>query len=274
MKTASAFALCALTSLALGCSGDNPPAGSNDSDSTGPTSTSGASTGTSPSDGTSTSETGDVQTSSTAEADTTAADTSGGQTESAGSSDSTGAGMSSSSSETSAGTGFFPDVLECNSISLCSTYDADQSAPTFPKGAGGALEDGLYRAVQGTSEPFGLAISGDRYALIFEGLTASFGDLSINGETMTQVQTAVCSSNGVVELDPQSFDFVFWTQGDELFTYSGCPSLDPDVCGSGTRYVRVNSLCEDLGSLGCEGNDCECHTFADDIPKMPKGCGF
>lgn len=179
-----------------------------------------------------------------------------------------------SSSSSSGGDELFPDGLECTSVSLCSTYDADPSAPPFPDRPGGVLEDGLYRAVQGTSEPFGLAIAGDRYALIFENLNTSYGELSVSGTVMTQTQTNACSSNGVFDVEPpQTFDFAFWTDGTELFTYSGCDSLNPDVCGSGTRYVRVNALCEDLDSLGCDG-DCECHAFADEIPAMVDGCAF
>lgn len=212
-------------------------------------------------------------TSGTADTGTTVVDTTGSSTETGSSEEST-ADTSESSSEGSTGGGFFPDGLECTSISLCSTYDADPSAPPFPDAPGGVLEDGLYRAVQGSSEPFGLAIAGDRYALIFEGLTTAFGDLEFDGVVMTQTQTAACSDNGVFELEPQAFDYVVWTNGTELFTYSGCDSLNPEVCGSGTRYVRVDSLCDDLGSLSCEGGACECHTFTDEIPEDPGGCAF
>lgn len=204
---------------------------------------------------------------------TTVADTASGPADTGGS-EATTADSSESSSEASTGDGLFPDGLECTSISLCSTYDADPSAPAFPDTPGGVLEDGLYRAVQGTSEPFGLAIAGDRYALIFEGLSTAFGDLEFDGVVMTQTQTTACSDNGVVELDPEQFDYVIWTDGTELFTYSGCDALDPKVCGSGTRYVRVDSLCEDLGSLSCERGGCECHTFTDEIPEDPGGCAF
>jgi hypothetical protein len=265
MKTLIAWSVCLL--LLAGCSDDASATAEAGTGTTGPdaTSTGSAATGTVP---------GVTQTSSgAADTGSTAADTSGSPTDTGASEDTTGA-STESSSEASTGGDLFPDGLECMSVSLCSTYDADPSAPPFPDAPGGVLEDGLYRAVQGSSEPFGLAIAGDRYALIFEGLTTAFGDLTVEGVVMTQTQTAACSSNGLVELEPQPFDYVIWTDGNELFTYSGCDSLNPDACGSGTRYVRVDSLCEDLGSLSCEGGGCECHTFTDEMPEDPGGCAF
>jgi hypothetical protein len=263
-KTHGLISALALSAVLLGCSETEDP----DTTASGTTeATSGATEASSDTTGTTTGIT---------ETGTTAPESTGEQTTTSTSTEASTGEESGTSTGGSTGTvgEFFPDGLECTSISLCSTYDADPSAPPFPVAPGGILQDGLYRAVQGSSEPYGLAIAGDRYALIFEGLTTSFGELSIVGSTMTQTQTSVCSSNGVVSIPPQEFEFAFWTDGVELFTYSGCDSLNPDVCGSGTRLVRVDSLCEDLGSLGCSGADCECHTFTDDIPAVPSDCAF
>lgn len=263
MKTA--IALCASAVLVGGCSDDASPTPAEMG-----TGSSGG--GTSTGSGATTISGGTVTSSGSTDTGTASMGTTGLST--TGLTSETTDASTGTIADTSTGGGFFPDGLECTSISLCSTYDADPSAPPFPKAPGGTLEDGIYRAQQGSSEPFGLVIAGDRYALIFEGLTASYGDLSVSGVTMTQTQTAACSSNGVVEIEPQSFDFAFWTDGDELFTYSGCDSLNPDVCGSGTRYVRVESLCDDLESLSCEAGGCECHAFIDEIPEQPGGCNF
>lgn len=170
----------------------------------------------------------------------------------------------------------FPDGLSCATLSLCSTYNADPSRVEPPEGTGGTLRDGLYRAVQGSSVPLGLAISDGNYAFIFENLSVSYGDASVSGSTLTLQQTTACGPGVEVPIDGTADEFLYFADGDTLYTYSGCPSLDPNQCGSGTRYERVGSLCEDLDALTCEDGDCNCVTFDDVIPERPAGgtCDF
>ncbi|MFK7991578.1 MAG: hypothetical protein AB8I08_36515 [Sandaracinaceae bacterium] len=171
----------------------------------------------------------------------------------------------------------FPDGLSCTTLSLCSTYDADPSRVEPPDGTGGTLRDGLYRAVQGSSVPLGLAIWDGNYAFIFENLSVSFGEASVDGATLTLRQTTACAFGVETAVDFGTGDeFLYFADGDELYTYSGCDSLDPSQCGSGTRYERVGSLCDGLDRLSCEDGGCNCATFDDVIPERPAGgtCAF
>lgn len=170
----------------------------------------------------------------------------------------------------------FPEGLSCASLSLCSTYSADLARVEPPSGTGGTLRDGLYRAVQGSSLPLGLALWEGQYALIFENLSVAYGTASVAGATLTLQQTRACAFGVDSPIDGTADEFLYFADGDTLYTYSGCPSLDPSQCGSGTRYERVGSLCERLETLGCEDGGCNCATFEDVIPERPAGgtCDF
>ncbi len=176
-----------------------------------------------------------------------------------------------------AGPNPFPNGLTCTTVSLCSTYSADPSRVPFPEKTGGTLVDGMYRAVQGSSVPYGLAISGNKFATVFENMTVSHGDFSIVGDTMLMKAHTFCGP-GTENDDPAlGFEFVssFATDGNELITYSGCDSLNPENCASPTRLIRVKTLCDDLDALSCESGDCDCAVFDNTIPPRPEmGCKF
>lgn len=182
-----------------------------------------------------------------------------------------------SDADTGAGD-LFPNGLLCPTLSLCSTFEADPSRVPFPETTGGTLRDGLYRAVQGTNIPYGLAISGGNYALIFENLSVSYGDIKVEGDTFITSRHTVCApdiENNDASLLLEDTTF-FATDGIELITYSGCDSADPNQCSSPTRLVRVNSLCDGLDQLSCPSGDCQCETFTEGVipPRPENGCIF
>jgi hypothetical protein len=174
----------------------------------------------------------------------------------------------------------FPNGLSCETYSLCTTYKADPSRVPFPDAPGGTLEDGLYRAVQGTSIPYGLAIHDGKYSLVFENLSVAHGDIEVlepgkvKWTHTTSCAPAIFNDNPALTMSYESY---YFADGDTLYTYSGCDSLDPENCGSPTKLVRVSSLCDDLDALSCDGGECNCATFDDgEIPERPAGgtCEF
>lgn len=167
--------------------------------------------------------------------------------------------------------------LECNTYSLCSSYNRNLELATMPSTLGGAVLNGLYRPVAGTDQHIGLAIHNGKYSLIFENLSVSHGDISFQGTTMTQTRTNICSNDTFIDADEQpEFKEILLSDyavaGDSLFTRSVCDAINPDACSTPTQWKLVRSLCQDLGQFECRDGTCECQEFSQGtIPARPEG---
>ena len=167
----------------------------------------------------------------------------------------------------------FPDGLACPTFSMCSTYGADPSRVPFPPPdtMGGDLRDGFYRPVQGTSLAYILAlnITDGKWSRIMPNLTVQHGDIEITSENTYRTVRHTTCAGGAINEDAFELedDLFFAADGDELITYTGCGSANPEECGSPVRLIRVEDFCDNLDVLQCEDGGCTCASFSGEIPE-------
>jgi hypothetical protein len=167
----------------------------------------------------------------------------------------------------------FPNGLQCPTVSMCSTFEADPSRVPFPEGeiSDGPLLEGMYRPVQGTSLAYLLTFSNGKWSRAMPNLTVQHGDYTITGPNQYSTVRHTTCANGAINEDAFILeeDYFFQLEGNELLVFGGCGSADLSQCNSPVRLIKVNSPCDNMDVQVCEDGDCKCVDFRDEIPARP-----
>lgn len=158
--------------------------------------------------------------------------------------------------------------LQCESMSLCSTFVPSSEAIELPTNSEGTISDGTYQVIKGGSLFYGLVIMDGRFSYLWNDLTVSHGEITLAGDSVTLTTTTTCNRNDPSPPSELELDtiYTFATIGDDLYLRGQCGP--PNGCPGATHFKKVASLCSDLSSYDCPDGRCNCEVFTS--PSVPR----
>ena len=155
-----------------------------------------------------------------------------------------------------------PAILNCESVLMCDSYRLPSETVTMPSQQGGFIEDGIYKAVAGVTQPLAFIFQNGRYSSLSWNLVVGNGNFETNGDFLTTNLETACSPSsdpgGNSNFDPIPTNYRYSILGDDLYLQAECfgPRCDPVI-----QFRQVTSLCspETLRSEECNISSCSCH---------------
>ncbi|WP_239004948.1 hypothetical protein, partial [Myxococcus sp. CA027] len=152
------------------------------------------------------------------------------------------------------GGGGSDSALKCDTVSWCSTWDADGGEVTdAPPLTGGKLSDGLYRRERGSSYPFAMLIKGKSVLLIEADLRNDLGTWKVENDRLVMTITSRCSNTeNETANESWTWNHAFAVKNGVLYTKD--LTWDRPV----VAWRKVESLCEESASFKCMVSSCAC----------------
>ena len=168
-----------------------------------------------------------------------------------------------------------PTVLNCESVLMCDSHRLPRETVEIPSQQGGNIEDGIYKAVAGVTQPTAFIFQNGRYSSLSWNLLVGNGTFETNGDFLTTNLETACSPNsepgGNTLASPIPTNYRYSSIGGDLYVQAECfgPRCDPVI-----QFERVTSLCSEatLRSEECTLSSCSCHQLVGQaIPERATG---